>query len=216
VAQDGWANTLRDAGRQLQRSIASSEEVLLYQWSAAMGNSSSPAELVPLTWEILAAGAMCYSEDHETLDYLLRSSARFRTNQSLGFALTNAESVARHFAWVTPYEGFAMAELGEVLHAPSAASVLIFDCWTPVELRGQGLYACAISRLAGLLSAEGKDVWIFSAASNTASIAGIEKAGFQLRAALSKRKVLGWSRTRQESRGAADPESVDVLDKVGG
>ncbi|HWZ83133.1 MAG TPA: GNAT family N-acetyltransferase [Terriglobales bacterium] len=215
LAQDGWANTLRETGRQLQRSIASTEEVLFFQWSVATGNSSS-AELVPLTWEILAAGAMRYSEDRQTLDYLLRSSARFRTNQSRGYALTGAEGVARHFAWVAPYEGFAMAELGEILHAPSAASVLIFDCWTPVELRGQGLYTGAISRLAGLLSAEGKDVWIFSAASNTRSIAGIEKAGFQLRAALSKRRVLRWSKTRQELRGAADPELVEVLDKVRG
>jgi len=169
-----------------------------------------------MTWEILAAAAMRYSEDRETLDYLLRSSARFHANQSRGYALTNAEGVARHFAWVAAYEGFAMAELEEILRAPSEASVLIFDCWTPGELRGQGLYACAISRLAGLLSAEGKDVWIFCAASNTGSIAGIEKAGFQLRAALSKRKILGWSKTRQETRRAADPESADVLDEVRG
>jgi len=216
LAKDGWANTLRDAGRKLHRSIAGSEEVLLFQWSAAASDSSSVGELVPMTWEILAAAAMRYSEDRETLDYLLRSSARFHANQSRGYALTNAEGVARHFAWVAAYEGFAMAELEEILRAPSEASVLIFDCWTPGELRGQGLYACAISRLAGLLSAEGKDVWIFCAASNTGSIAGIEKAGFQLRAALSKRKILGWSKTRQETRRAADPESADVLDEVRG
>jgi CelD/BcsL family acetyltransferase involved in cellulose biosynthesis len=216
VAQDGWAKALSRAGRHLQRSIASTEEVLFFQWPSALGASSSTAELVPITWEILAAGAMRYSEDRETLDYLLRSSARLRTNQSWGYALTSVEGVSRHFAWVAPYEGFAIAELGDVLHAPSAASVLIFDCWTPVELRGQGLYACAISRLAELLSAEGKDVWIFGAANNTGSIAGIEKAGFQLRAALSKQRVLRWSKTRQETRGGVGPEPADVFDKVRG
>jgi len=50
-----------------------------------------------------------------------------------------------------------MAELDEVLHTPSAVRVMIFDCWTPPELRGRGLYSHAIAGLAELLSAEGKE-----------------------------------------------------------
>ena len=195
VAENGWANTLAWAGRRLQRSIASADEVLLFQWCKGADDSVERAGLVPTTWEILAAAAMRYSEDHETMDYLLRSAERFRGNQNRGFALLGADGVAQHLAWVAPYEGFAMSELGEVLRAPSAASVMIFDCWTPRELRGQGLYARAIRQLAGLLSAEGKDVWIFSAAGNPASVAGIEKAGFKMGTSLFRRKVLWWAKT---------------------
>lgn len=194
VAENGWAKTLAWGGRRLQRSVASTDEVLLFQWSKGANDSVERRELVPITWEILAAAAMRYSEDHETMDYLLRSAARFRSIQNRGFALVGTDGVAQHFAWVAPYEGFAMAELAEVLRAPSPVSVMIFDCWTPCELRGQGLYARAIGQLAGLLSVEGKDVWIFSAAGNPASVRGIQKAGFQRQASLFRRKVLWWAK----------------------
>jgi hypothetical protein len=122
-----------------------------------------------------------------------------------------ADGVALHFAWIAPYDGFSMAELGEVLCAPGPASVMIFDCWTPLKLRGQGLYTRMIGQLACLLAAQGKDAWIFSAATNFASVAGIVKAGFELRTSLSKRKVLWWARTSLESRGLAESNQVDAL-----
>ena len=197
VAENGWASALAWAGGRVQRSFASDDEVLFFQWRNGAG-SAKPEGLVPITWEILAAAAMRYSEDQETLDYLLRSAMRFRTNHSRGYALLGTDGVAQHFAWASPYEGFAMDELKEVLHAPSPGSVMIFDCWTPRALRGQGLYAQAISRFAALLSAEGKDVWIFSAAANPASVAGITQAGFQRQASHSRRKVLWWVKTRQK------------------
>jgi hypothetical protein len=154
---------------------------------------------------------MHYSEEGETMDYLLRSSARFQSGQGRGYALLGPEGLVEHFAWVASYEGFAMAELDEVLHTPSAARVMIFDCWTPPELRGRGLYRHAIGGLAELLLAEGKDVWIFSAAANVASVAGIEKAGFQKQASLHRRKILGWKKTRQESHGPSQVEQTDAL-----
>ena len=149
---------------------------------------------------------MRYHADGETMDYLIRASSRFHSGKSRGFALLGADGVAQHFAWVSTYEGFTMAELDEVLHAPSAASVMIFDCWTPREYRGRGLYGRAIVSLAELLSGEGKDVWIFSAAANPASTAGIEKAGFQRQASLFRRNLLGWKKSWQETRWVQRPE----------
>jgi CelD/BcsL family acetyltransferase involved in cellulose biosynthesis len=209
VEQDGWGEMLAWAGRRLQRSVVSADRVLLFQWRPSANDPGERAGLMPITWEILSAGAMRYSQDRETLDYLLRSAARFRLGGNRGYALMGEDGIAQHFAWAAPYEGFAMAELNEVLHAPSATSVMIFDCWTPRELRGRGLYVQMIGRLARLLSAEGKDVWIFSAAPNSASVAGIEKAGFQMRALLFKRKLLWWSKTRQVSRETPDREQSD-------
>jgi CelD/BcsL family acetyltransferase involved in cellulose biosynthesis len=209
VEQNGWGKMLAWAGRRLQRCVVSADRVLLFQWRPSANDPAERAGLMPITWEILSAGAMRYSQDRETLDYLLRSAARFRLGGNRGYVLMGEDGIAQHFAWAAPYEGFAMAELNEVLHAPSATSVMIFDCWTPLELRGRGLYVQMIGRLARLLSAEGKDVWIFSAAPNFASVAGIEKAGFQMRALLFKRKLLWWSKTRQVSREAPDREQSD-------
>jgi CelD/BcsL family acetyltransferase involved in cellulose biosynthesis len=207
---EGWENTMVWAGRRLQNSIASAEQVLLFQWRADKEHDERP-KLVPLTWEILSAAAMRYTDDRETLDYLLRSAGRFRANEHRGYTLLGQDGIAQHLAWVAPFEGFAMAELDEVLHAPSAASVMIFDCWTPCALRGQGLYALAIRRLAGLLFAEGKDVWIFSAAGNRASVAGIEKACFHRQGSLFRRKILWWRKTRQESGATPPRESAAAL-----
>ncbi len=210
VAENGWIKTLSGAGQRLHRSIAHRDEVFLFQWHSQSRDSPPPEGLVAMTWEALAAAAMRYSEDQRTMDYLLRASSRFRLSDG-GYALLGADGVARHFAWVAPYEGFAMAELNEVLHAPSENSVMIFDCWTPRELRGQGLYGYMISQLARMLTAAGKDVWIFSAATNRASVAGIEKSGFQVRASLVRRRVLGWAKTRQESHAAPPSEQSGKL-----
>jgi hypothetical protein len=159
----------------------------------------------------MSAAAMRYADEPETLNYLLRSASRFRSNNGRGFALLGTDGAALHLSWMAPYEGFFMAELGEVLCAPSPASVMIFDCWTPPKLRGQGLYARMIGQLGCLLAAEGKDTWIFSAATNSASVAGIVKAGFELRTALSKRTLLWWAKTSKESREIAESNQVDAL-----
>jgi hypothetical protein len=212
VAENGWADTLAWAGQRLRRSIGSADEVLLFRWRPEIKESGQRTVAVPLAWETLSAAAMRYSEDRETLDYLLRSAARFRSSKNRGYVLLGADGVAEHFAWVAPYDGFAMAELGEVLQAPTPTGVMIFDCWTPPALRGRGLYGRMIGQLAAMLSAEDKDVWIFSAAANPASVAGIEKAGFQLESSLLRRKVLWWqAKTRQEPREASERKQTEAL-----
>jgi hypothetical protein len=155
---------------------------------------------------------MRYSEDRETLDYLLRSAQRFRSPAHAGFALLGEDGIAQHFAWVAPYQGFAIPELEEVLRAPSPESVMIFSCWTPREVQGQELFGCTIQQLAARLSAEGKDVWIFSAA-DPASRNAIENAGFRMQSSLVKRRVLWWSRMSQESRGTPERKHTEALPK---
>jgi hypothetical protein len=154
---------------------------------------------------------MRYSNDGETLDYLLRSAGRLHLGRDRGFALVGTDGVAQHCAWVHSYDGFAIEELKEVLRAPTEASVIIFDSWTPRAFRGQGLYTRSIRELGRLLSVEGKDVWIFSAASNSAAIAGIDRAGFQMQLSLSKFRMLWWTKILRESRAVREGETVDVL-----
>jgi CelD/BcsL family acetyltransferase involved in cellulose biosynthesis len=200
VQKDGVAGTLAWTGKRLRRYVASHEEVLLFRWPGGPSSPEPDAELAPLDWTILARAAMRYSEDRETLDYLLRSAARFHARMHTGYALLGHEGDAQHFAWTAPYEGFVMDELGTVLKAPCPSSVMIFDCWTPGALRGRGLYGRAIRQLAARLTAQGAEVWIFSAAANPASVAGIEKAGFQRQLALVRRKIFSLGRVRQERR----------------
>jgi hypothetical protein len=165
-----------------------------------------------MSWEILAAAAMRYSEDRETLNYLLRSAHRFRSAPHTGFALIGEDGIAQSFAWAAPYEGFVLPEVNEVLRAPTLESVIIFDCWTPREAQEQGLFGNTIGQLAARLSAEGKDVWMFSAADH-ASLAAIEGAGFVMQSSLVKRRVLFRTRTSRESQEALDPKHTNALPK---
>jgi hypothetical protein len=211
VREKGWIATLTSAGQRLRRSLMSVDEVRLFRWQGA---TSPPlgSQVVSLSWEILAAAAMRYSEDHETLNYLLRSAHRFRSAPHTGFASIGDDEVAQSFAWVAPYEGFFLREVKEVLRAPTPESIMIFDCWTPREVQAQGLFGRTIGQLAARLSAEGKDVWIFSAA-DPAPLAAIEGAGFLMQTSLVKRRVLFRTRTSRESQEALDPKHTNALPK---
>ena len=82
-----------------------------------------------------------------------------------------------------------MDELNTRLVSPSPNAAMIFDCWTPQAVRGQGFYAATVSLLAQRLAREGKDPWIFSAAINQSSITGLASSGFQKRYSLVRRKT---------------------------
>jgi CelD/BcsL family acetyltransferase involved in cellulose biosynthesis len=196
----GWPKTLALAGRTLQQSALSTAELLFFRWNTPPDEPKAHSDLLPISWDTLAEAAMRYSEDRETMDYLLRVAPHLRSEQARGYALTAADGAAGHFAWVIPYEGFSLPEFAEILHAPSKSSVLIVDCWTPRELRRRGLYSCAIRQLSQMLCSEGKDVWTFTGAENHAAVRLIGKAGFQRQSAILRRKFLWWMRTRIENR----------------
>ncbi|HVI06969.1 MAG TPA: hypothetical protein VND65_01615 [Candidatus Binatia bacterium] len=86
---------------------------------------------------------------------------------------------------------------------------MIFDCWTPAASRGHGYYAAAIRQAAVEIQREGKAAWIFSGATNQASLSGILKAGFQHRYTLVRRRRFGASTvSRHNARAATIPKSV--------
>jgi hypothetical protein len=185
------------------------DEVHLLQWLGT-DSPSARSRLVVLNWEILADAAMRYSDDRQTLDYVLRSAHRYRSEPHAGFALLGEnDDVARSFAWVAPYEGFNLPAVDEVLHGSAPGSVMIFDFWAPLEVRDNRLFGRTIGQLAARLSAEGKDVWIFSAA-DSATITEIESAGFRMRTSLVKRRALFRTRTRQEFRETCEPKQADA------
>jgi len=67
---------------------------------------------------------------------------------------------------------------------------MIFDCFTPTAVRGGGFFAHAIAALANQLNSEGKAPWIFGAATNQASLRGIEKSGFVRKFTLGRKRFL--------------------------
>jgi len=187
------------AANRVLRTSFGREEILFYQVSAietldTIGDLGSTASLQNLDLNLLSIAAMTNADDSQTLDYLLRCANRLRTRRGQGFALVNADGIPIHFCWVDRFEGFHMAELNFKLEGASSDAVVLFDCWTPVSQRGSGYYGAAIQLVSEHFQKQENSVWIFSAAANTPSIRGLEKAGLQPQFSLTRRKFLLWQK----------------------
>ena len=211
-AEGAELSTLTSIATRLRRLPVSRAEVWLYQWAAGAADAGTITPLIPVTWETLSAAAIKYSEDRATLEHLLRSAERLRDRKYRGYALSGEDGIALHFAWVAPYEGFTISQLGEVLPAPSPESVIIFDCWGPGDAVGQVQFESTIRNLGSCLSGEGKDVWTFSPA-DPVSQAAIENSGFCRQSTLVKKRVLFWSSTTQQPVDPSRRKHTEALTK---
>jgi hypothetical protein len=170
------------------------EEVHFFQYGNGIGAQSDGFLIRKLDLDLLGQAALEYYQDRGTLAYLLRAAQRLRMGVNPGFALLDSSGTPVHFCWVSEFESFKMQELEQRLTAPSANAVLIFDCWSPVPMRGRNHFATAIAGVAGELCSSGKVPWIFAAARNYASVNGILKAGFNYRFTMRRRRLFGLTR----------------------
>ena len=162
------------------RRFVGREEVIFYQWrgEAKLGSRSLDVRLEPLTWKILAETAMRFEQDLSTRRYILRAARRFKNGGSQGFVLLDPGGGPLHFCWASVMRGFYMAELRTQIGASNSQDWVIFDCWTPVGLRGHRYYGTAVDMAACHLESLGRRSFLFSAASNQSSIRGLERTGF--------------------------------------
>jgi len=191
IHQAGVANSTRQLFRRLGRSIASQDEVLLFEAPPSPQFSPSRHTLVPLTREHLVEASILNAGDADTLRYLMRCAGRLRKPDTSGFVLQDEAGRPVHFLWVCKYDGFHLAEINQALKPISPEAAMIFDCWTPASNRGHGHYAHAIREAAANLGQKGRQAWIFSGASNVSSLRGILKAGFEYRFSLIRRRKFG-------------------------
>ncbi len=196
----GTLKTLGWACHRVGTSILARNEVFFYELITERRLSEAGGLcLTPIDLNLLAGAAMQYENDEGTLAYLLRSAKRLRTKDHFGFALLNTCGEPVHFTWVSPFSGFHVAELNSTVPTPSEDSVILFDSWTPVTLRARRYYALTVGLVAAKMQRQGKRAWIFSAATNTSSVRGLEKMGFQRRFSIIRYKLLWWQQLRQEN-----------------
>jgi CelD/BcsL family acetyltransferase involved in cellulose biosynthesis len=195
----GAKKTLLWAGRQLFRALWARDEVFFCEWEncQAAPASTENLQLHRLDLNRLADAAMEYEKDEGTLSYILRCAQRLRAEGEgkEGFVLTRENGRPVHFAWVAPLNGFRSAEWDAGLHA-GLDSVIMFDCWTPPPVRGQGFYKRAIQLIAGGVKAEGKRPWIYGPATNPAWLRAIEKSGFKYRFSFSRKRIFSFRLTK--------------------
>jgi len=191
VRKSGVKSTLAWLLSRMRRWLSSHEEVFFFEAGMSAPDYEGQGSLLPCTYELLAEAAMQSYDDEETLQYLIRAAQRLRKGDGEGFALIDSAGKPVHFAWVTGFDGFFLAELNAKVDAPSPNSVMLFDCWTPAASRGRGYYGRAVNLVAQLLRERGKTPWIFSAGRNVASLRGLAKTGFHQRYSLVRQRLLG-------------------------
>jgi hypothetical protein len=199
--------------------VADAEEIevpaLSVQKSEGQGRGTrSGAKLIPLDLNQLATAVSQYYHDKSTLAYLLRAASRLREEQVEGYGLADAEGRFVHFAWVTAFDKFQLAELQAKVDAPGENCVMLFDCWTPKAARGHGYYGKTVARIANMVIVKGKRPWIFSAASNIASEHGLGKTSFQYRYSLVRQRILGMQTVKGNAAGFEKPPSSEVSARV--
>jgi CelD/BcsL family acetyltransferase involved in cellulose biosynthesis len=183
---------------RLARYLFARDEVIFYRWDGNSERSMNQEDFLklaisPIDTEILAAGAMKFESDAETHEYLVRSAQRLHKGNDRGFALLDPNGIPVHLCWMSTFKNFYVHELDIHLEeGDTPDAVVIYDCWTPNSVRGHGYYAAAVSRMADKLSAEGADPWIFSAATNRASIRGLERTGFRCEYSVVSSRIVGF------------------------
>lgn len=195
MRREGMVPTLGWVAKRVINSLFSSTEVFFFESGTALRRANG-TRLERLNLNRLATAVQQYATDTSTCAYLIRSAARLKDNAAQGFGLIDGEGNWLHFAWVAAFDGFFLSELNEKVEAPSGDCVMLFDCWTPVAVRGHGYYGQTVGLISKLMSDQGKRPWIFSAATNIASVRGLERAGFQRRYSLLRQHILWWQRIK--------------------
>jgi CelD/BcsL family acetyltransferase involved in cellulose biosynthesis len=201
VHKIGALATVTHALKRVRRFVSYKSEVAFFQAPQieVLGNDSHA--LRPLTWKEIASAAIRYSEDDQTLSYLMRAAQRLRRGGATGYFLQGDGPDPCHFLWTDSYNDFYLSEISSKIESEDPQALMLFDCWTPVSQRGHGHYARAIRMAAAHFQEQQRTVWIFSAANNESSLIGILKAGFVYRFSLLRSKTI-WQSKLSRHEGA--------------
>jgi len=166
------------------------EEIVFFEFLGSLSSSPVTSSLRPIDLQLLAAAAMEYSGERETLNYLLRSSAKLSAGQA-GFAQVDSRGVPVHFCWLTDFEGFDLAELGCTLRAPCPGSTLLVDYWTRCTRGSIGEYGAVMAGVASRVQTADRPVWVYASATDAAALFAIESVGFCKKFSLARKRWTG-------------------------
>jgi CelD/BcsL family acetyltransferase involved in cellulose biosynthesis len=199
LSRDGMALTVKRLAGRLGTAIWSRAAVTFLEWGGMVASAADGGRIESLDLNRLASAVSQYVEDKATLAYLLRCASRWREKSVEGFGFVDANGNLLYFAWVTEFDGFFLSELNSKVEAPSADSVIVFDCWRPDCAGDEAGFERTLALVAQWMWERGKKPWLFSAArsavnstaSNLPSLRNLERAGFQPRYSLVCQRILG-------------------------
>jgi L-amino acid N-acyltransferase YncA len=220
LRRDGLINFTGKRVRQFTRAfVFRRDEVIVFcisKDSDIRKNFVAPdVEVIPFRFSALADAALQHAS-YLGPDRLQSFRQRLAAGDRGVIALYRGH--VAHVAWVGRRNSIiATSETGPrcVLQLSYEVSV-IYDCWTPEEFRGMGIYPLVLRSLLQEELRSGREVWIYCLRKNEASRAGIQKVGFVeaarlirivLFGRLERCRVIRLDRTETESPVAAARES---------
>lgn len=221
IQEVGFSTTAGQSIGRAVRSVASRDEVLLFESPELQAPNDPAIQFVPLNRGHLVEASVLNPTDAHTLRYLMRCAKRMDEKDTAGFVLQDEAGRPIHFLWICHYDGFYLSEINHKLEPFDSSAAMIYECWTPVADRGRAYYAHAIRQAAEQLRREHRTAWIFSHARNVSSWHGIVKAGFAYRFSLVRHSVLGRTViTRHETTATISSRrstaiAADLLQKTG-
>ena len=189
--------------------VFGSQETVFFEWQrnwrSGAVKSTGGFTLRPLDLDHLAAAAMEYFDDPETLNYLLRCADRLISSDLKGYALVRSGGKPVAFGWVSSSrELFIRTQGVEAVPLPPDA-VLFFDSWTPKVHRGRGFLGKTAQLIADGLAKRNLILWTCVEARDADSVRSVEESGFQRRYSIYQRKLFFYKRVK--IRNAATPIS---------
>ena len=191
LAQDGMLATIGKLVRRCRRMVHVRDEALVFARKRSTEQRPPPDfELGPGKLSDLTPLASTHPDFWHPRK-LQGARQRLQSGDKL-FIARRADQIL-HVAWLATREQIACtSEVGPepVITLPQPVSV-IYDCWTPPDHRGQGIYQAVLHALVAHAPASVEETWIWCARSNGASAKAITRAGFILRARLGCRRWFG-------------------------
>jgi CelD/BcsL family acetyltransferase involved in cellulose biosynthesis len=194
----------------LHEKFLARREFALYEWRGPAMKEPDGGSVQTIDLNSLAAAAMRYVDDPDTLHYLLRSAARLRTRKGEGFMVVDRDALTQHFVWATGFDEFLLSHLKAKVPAPAPECVMLFDGWTPGAGRSRGGHALAMSLVARRIQEQGKHPWIVADSADLPAARELELAGFQRRYCLTCRRILWWQRIKGDPQTVVHARAAEV------
>ncbi len=114
-----------------------------------------------------------FAELSRTYDFDSRRdhSARFQLGDEFYLLVDHSRAVS--WGWVARARSFYIEEIDRTVNL---VSTLLYDFFTPVEFRGKGYYSTLLKEMRKCVN--DRRLTIFALEDNTASVKGIQRAGF--------------------------------------
>jgi CelD/BcsL family acetyltransferase involved in cellulose biosynthesis len=178
-------------GAAWSRLVFSRVAVLVFAYERVNGiDTKSEIEIREGRLSDLAHLAAAHIDDFPA-ERLTNARERLRMGDKLYVAWKKDECA--HVAWTRlRNELTASSELGDRCRLNlGKPAVIIYDCWTPSDMRGKGYYPTVIREIVRLDETRGTEHYIYCRSDNLPSVRGIIKAGFKLRYRMRRTCILG-------------------------